>query len=128
VAEFVGENNRLAGMIVATGEDCCTVETDTGLVIRSQPQPGLEVGDAVFVYLRPERVQVGSAAANCENKYVVEVADAIFLGDHTRLRIDLPGNPNFTVKQNFFGDARPPRPSDRIEFGWTAQAPQVVVA
>ncbi|KRB30993.1 spermidine/putrescine ABC transporter ATP-binding protein [Mesorhizobium sp. Root695] len=126
VAEFVGENNRLVGTIVASGEDGCTVKTDTGLVIRSRPQPGLAVGASVFVYLRPERVLVGPAAASCENRYVVEVADAIFLGDHTRLRIDLPGNPNFTVKHNFFGDARPPGPADRIEFGWTTRAPQVV--
>ncbi|MGO4563333.1 ABC transporter ATP-binding protein [Rhizobiales bacterium 3FA27D7] len=128
VAEFVGENNRLAGTIVASANDGCTVKADTGLMIRTRPQPGLEIGDAVFVYLRPERVMVGPAAANCENKYVVEVADAIFLGDHTRLRLDLPGNPNFTIKQNFFGDARPPGPADRIEFGWTVQAPQVVAA
>jgi len=126
VAEFVGENNRLTGAVATVDEGGCTVTTDAGIAIRTRPQPGLKRGQAVFVYLRPERILVGGAAAACENRHDAHVADAIFLGDHTRLRIDLPGNRDFTIKQNFFGDTRPPGPGDRIAFGWTAEAPQVV--
>ncbi|MBL9063127.1 ABC transporter ATP-binding protein [Tabrizicola sp.] len=126
VAEFVGESNRLSGAVAAVDEGGCTVTTDAGIAIRTRPQPGLQRGQAVFVYLRPERILVGGAAAACENRHEAPIADAIFLGDHTRLRIELPGNRDFTIKQNFFGETRPPDLGDRIVFGWTAEAPQVV--
>ncbi len=128
VAEFVGENNRLSGQVAARDAVSCTITTDTGLTIRASAKPELKAGVKVLVYLRPERVLVGPAAANCENRYSTKVADAIFLGDHTRLRFELAGNPNFTAKQNFFGDAGPPRPAEEIEVGWSSQAPQVVPA
>jgi putative spermidine/putrescine transport system ATP-binding protein len=128
VAEFVGENNRLSGQVAASDAACCTIMTDIGLIIRACAKPELKVGDKVLIYLRPERVMVGIAAANCENRYAAKVTDAIFLGDHTQLRLELAGNTSFAVKQNFFGDTGPPRPADQIEVGWIRQAPQVVPA
>ncbi|MGB3390585.1 MAG: ABC transporter ATP-binding protein [Pseudaminobacter sp.] len=128
VAEFVGENNRLSGQVAASDAANCTIATDSGLTIQASAKPELKAGDKVLVYLRPERVVVGPGVAGCENRYAAKVADAIFLGDHTRLRLELAGNPNFAAKQNFFGNAGPPRPADRIEVGWSIQAPQVVPA
>lgn len=128
VAEFVGENNRLTGKVAASDGASCTITTDAGLRIQASAKPEVKAGDEVLVYLRPERLMIGPAAANCENRYVAKVTDTIFLGDHTRLRFELAGNPNFAAKQNFFGDAGSPRPGDQIEVGWASQAPQVVPA
>jgi putative spermidine/putrescine transport system ATP-binding protein len=128
VAEFVGENNRLRGRVTASDTECCTVTTESGIAVKARSKPQLKVGAPVFLYLRPERVVVGSAAANCENRYVAKVADATFLGDHTRLRLEFGGSENFTAKQNFFGEVGPPRLADQVELGWTTQAPQVVAA
>lgn len=128
VAEFVGENNRLAGTVVGTEAQGLKIRTDAGLLVTARSQLDLREGDAVLLYIRPERALVGAAAAACDNRYEARVVDSIFLGDHTRLRLDLPGQPNFTVKQNFFADSGPPAAGDKVQLGWSAQALQIVTA
>jgi putative spermidine/putrescine transport system ATP-binding protein len=128
VAEFVGENNRLAGVITAASEDSCEVRIPSGDSITVERPPDLGVGAAVLVYLRPERVMIGQAAESCGNNLLAKVVDVTFLGDHTRLQLEMPGNAQFIAKQNLFGRAALPRPGDQLRIGWTKEAPQILAA
>lgn len=126
VAEFVGENNRLSGTFAGLQGGGCAIKTDAGVLVSAKPNSDLRSGDAVLVYVRPERAMVGAAAQRFQNRIEATVVGSIFQGDHTRLRLDFPGSSNFTVKQNFFGDVSPPVIGDRIEVGWSPEAVQVV--
>lgn len=128
VAEFVGENNRLTGIITAVRDDGCMIRTSTGDTIMAEQPTGLGVGSAVLIYLRPERVLVGPAAEACCNNLVAKVVDMTFLGDHTRLQLEFAGNPHFVAKQNLFGQAVLPRQGEELRVGWTKQAPQILTA
>lgn len=128
VAEFVGENNRLSGEIVAVDGAECMVRTDAGMLVRAKRTALAQASDKVLLYVRPERAVVAQSAAACANRYPATVADAIFLGDHTRLRLDLPGGGSFTLKQNFAPDTGPPAPGDQVELGWAVSATQIVPA
>lgn len=128
VAEFVGENNRLVGLISAISEDGCEVRLSSGDSIMAERPRGLEVGAAVLVYLRPERVMIGPAAEGCSNSLLAKVVDVTFLGDHTRLQLEVPGNTQFIAKQNLFGRAALPRLGDQLRIGWTREAPQILAA
>jgi len=128
VAEFVGENNRMTGVITAIRDDGCVITTSAGETILAEQPSGLKVGSAVFVYLRPERVLVGPAAESCCNTLSAKVVDMTFLGDHTRLQLEFAGSSHFVAKQNLFGHAVLPRQGDRLRIGWTKQASQVLAA
>jgi len=128
VAEFVGENNGIRGRICEVGGDILTISTSEGLTIRARQRAGFEVGASVNVYLRPERIVVGAAAADCDNRYDAKIADATFIGDHTKLRLEFPGCPDFMAKQNYFGTGVLPRRTDQIAVGWSLEAPRIVPA
>lgn len=128
VAEFVGENNRLSGMVLSRDGERGSIRTEAGVMVTSRLSPRMQIGEQVLLYVRPERASIGAAAADCENRFEARVADVIFQGDHTRLRLDFPGSGHFTVKQNFFADAEPPAIGSRVQLGWSANALQVVPA
>jgi ABC-type Fe3+/spermidine/putrescine transport system ATPase subunit len=60
VADFVGTNNFLAGLVRERRGDWLAVETCVGLV-RGRPAVGVEPGDRCVLAVRPENVGLGSA-------------------------------------------------------------------
>ncbi|WP_347310812.1 ABC transporter ATP-binding protein [Defluviimonas sp. SAOS-178_SWC] len=127
VAEFVGENNRFAGVVEAVDAAECAVRTSNSMLIRAHPSKDLAVGESVQVYVRPERIDVGTTAKSHSNSYLAHIRDAIFLGDHTRLKVEIPGHPEVTVKRNFFGEAdNLPAPGQTTVVGWSLEASRVV--
>ncbi|WP_198373733.1 ABC transporter ATP-binding protein [Roseomonas rosulenta] len=89
VAGFVGENNLLPGTIVARDEDECRVRLACGPVVSAQAVDCGGVGEACLVAVRPERVAVAGVTASDlgEGALPAVVTEAIFLGDHVRLRL-----------------------------------------
>ena len=68
VADFIGTSNFLKGAVAeVAGDGRLTVRTDLGLVLHGRltdPDTTPGVGDAVIVAVRPERLDVGVAAAS----------------------------------------------------------------
>src|SRR3546814_9068432 len=59
VAGFVGENNSLAGTLVARQGDRCAIQLAGGQIIRATAADPLLPGDKVVAMIRPEQVQPG---------------------------------------------------------------------
>jgi putative spermidine/putrescine transport system ATP-binding protein len=101
VAQFIGENNRLPGTILAVSGRQCTVKLDSGeTVIALNVIEGLK-GARTMLSIRPERVQVQSAKAKKStelNSLNAHVREMIFLGDHIRARMSIAGSEEFIVK------------------------------
>lgn len=97
VANFIGENNALGGTVTALDGDQCDVQLDCGTVIRASAGK-VVVGERTLLSVRPERVVLNGAAANCGNCLDAKVEELIYLGDQLRIRVALCGNPNFTIK------------------------------
>src|SRR5210317_19876 len=57
VAQFIGENNTLNGVITAIKGDLCEVKLDNGEVIDAKPVNVSKVGERTCVSIRPERVE-----------------------------------------------------------------------
>jgi putative spermidine/putrescine transport system ATP-binding protein len=100
VAGFVGDNSVLEAQVIATEGSRCVVEAGgmrlTGININGAAQ-----GEKVQCSIRPERIQVADEQAPPVAHNLVEVSlkDIIYFGDHVRLRCELPGQPEITVKQ-----------------------------
>jgi putative spermidine/putrescine transport system ATP-binding protein len=103
VARFIGENNRLDGQLESVNGKRCTVRIAGDARIEATLATPLAAGSRVTVSLRPERVQLAAATHTIPRSPGCSLAgtlrEVIYLGDHVRARVALPGNDDFTVKR-----------------------------
>ena len=99
VANFVGDNNALAGVIEsiavdAAGQRMARVRAGTFYLSGFAPEP-LAVGDAVLAFVRPENIEVVDADTRHEGEGLVTgtVEQIVFEGPTVRLQVDCEGTP-----------------------------------
>ncbi|MFY0691924.1 MAG: ABC transporter ATP-binding protein [Paracoccaceae bacterium] len=95
VAQFIGENNKLAGKVTGRNGNLATVALPGGGTTSALAVNCGDVGTNTLVSIRPERVDVASDGENATDARVLEL---IYLGDHIRCRLDVHGNEEFVVK------------------------------
>jgi len=125
VARFIGENNRFAGSLESVMGSRCSVRIADETCIEGSLAAPLPAGARVTVSLRPERVQIGAAgntipaAAGC--RLGGTLREVIYLGDHVRARVALPGNDDFTVKRPIDEAHKLPAVGQTIELAWAPE-------
>jgi tungstate transport system ATP-binding protein len=75
VARFVGVENILLGDLVRVGDDCSVVLSE-GLELKV-PDPGLEAGEKVMVFIRPEEIMILREDRKVTRRYPNVVAGRI---------------------------------------------------
>jgi putative spermidine/putrescine transport system ATP-binding protein len=122
VAQFIGENNTLEGVISKMGEDRCEVTLDDGEIIDALPVNVGEVGARTVVSIRPERVEYNKERLSPEAHTIhAEVLEFIYMGDIYRTRLRVAGRDDFIMKTRNAPDQRRLKPGERIEIGWRPQ-------
>ncbi len=125
VARFIGENNRFEGSVLSVAGSRCTIRIAGEACIEGSLAAPLPVGSRVTVSLRPERVQIGSPGHTIPTPDGCRLAgtlrEVIYLGDHVRARVALPGNEDFSVKRPIDEAHRLPEIGDRVELVWTPE-------
>ena len=125
VARFIGENNRFEGALQSVDGGRCTVRIAGDACIDGSLAAPLPTGARVTVSVRPERVQIGAAGhtilaiAGC--RLVGTLREVIYLGDHVRARIALPGNDDFTVKRPIDEADKLPAIGEAVELAWAPE-------
>ena len=89
VAEFIGETNVLEGRVEAVEHGLARVAA-RGRRLVAHTERDLAPGQGVLLCVRPERIAV-TEEAGAENAIPVTVADAVYQGDHIRLRLEGEG-------------------------------------
>ena len=125
VARFIGENNRLVGRLEGVDGNRCTIRLAGDALVEGSLAAPLPAGAQVMVSLRPERVQIGGAAptigANGHCRLAGRLREVIYLGDHVRARVALPGNDDFTVKRPIDDAHRLPAIGQPVELAWAPE-------
>lgn len=98
VASFIGENNALHGTVESIDNGLCNVRLDCGALLWAQARNVAGIGARTMVSVRPERAVLANGSADSDNRFSATVKEIIYLGDHVRIRLDLAGNHDFTVK------------------------------
>ena len=98
VAQFIGENNRMQGIIKNIDEKYCEVDLDGGGTVKALKVNIGSIGDPTQLSVRPERVSVNAQETSVENNFKGKIKELIYLGDHIRARIAVCGNDEFIVK------------------------------
>jgi putative spermidine/putrescine transport system ATP-binding protein len=106
VAQFIGENNRLAGKVAAIDGGRCEVEIDGGGRVRALAVNVAGQGARTTISLRPERCALvldgkssnGANGSPPENVFEGRIEELIYLGDHVRARLSVCGRDDFVIK------------------------------
>jgi len=98
VAQFIGENNRMNGIIKNIDEKYCEVDLVGGGTVKALKVNIGSIGDPTQLSVRPERVSVNAQETSVENNFKGKIKELIYLGDHIRARIEVCGNDEFIVK------------------------------
>ncbi|MBR8295470.1 ABC transporter ATP-binding protein [Burkholderia cenocepacia] len=103
VANFVGENNGLAGRVSALDGEWAVLQLRGGITIRGRRGNQVETGDDATLALRPERAQVLGIAETANvpagsNALAATVRDIVYCGDHHRVQLQLDSGDTMVVK------------------------------
>lgn len=121
VAQFIGENNTLEGVVESIAGETCTVRLDDGEIIDAKPVNVSRAGERTKVSIRPERVEIDKDRLHPDaHTLKAEVLEFIYMGDIYRTRLRVAGNDDFVIKTRNAPDQRRLRPGERIEIGWLA--------
>ncbi|MEM9549573.1 MAG: ABC transporter ATP-binding protein [Pseudomonadota bacterium] len=122
VAQFIGENNTLEGVVKDISGGVAVVELDDGELIDCKPINVSRPGERTRVSIRPERVEYKSERIP-EGAHTLdaEVCEFIYMGDTFRTRLRVAGNDEFIMKcRNAPGQDRL-TPGSHIKIGWLPQ-------
>ena len=121
VAQFIGENNRFSGMIKSIDGDYCSVELDSGEILKALKINVNSVGEKTELSVRPERISINNNESKSEKENMLNgiVEELIYLGDHIRIRLSVCGNNEFIVKVPNEGGVNF-KESDSIKLSWLA--------
>ncbi|KUP94734.1 ABC transporter ATP-binding protein [Tritonibacter horizontis] len=119
VAQFIGENNTLEGVIKEIREGHALVQLDGGELIACTPVNVSEAGQRTRVSIRPERVEYNKERLQ-EGAHTLkaEVLEFIYMGDIFRTRLRVAGNKDFIIKTRNAPDQVRLQPGQQIEIGW----------
>lgn len=121
VAGFIGENNRLRGVVTDIDGKHCSVQLEHGETVRAQRIRMSGEGAETMLSLRPERVVIDPDEGSLPNIFDARVEELIYLGDHIRTRVAVCGVDNFIVKIPN-AQAHPiKRRGESLRVGWSAE-------
>lgn len=122
VAQFIGENNTLEGVVTEISGDTCVVRLDDGEELDATPINVSKVGERTKVSIRPERVEYNKERLQ-EGAHTLkaEVLEFIYMGDIFRTRLRVAGNDEFIIKTRNAPDVERLKPGQQIEIGWLSQ-------
>lgn len=122
VAQFIGENNKLPGIVEELRDDRALIRLATGELIDATAVNIQKKGEKTIVSIRPERVEINTELMP-ENAHLLdaEVREIVYMGDILRARMRVAGSEDFVVKlRNSIGQRRL-NPGEKIRIGWHPQ-------
>jgi putative spermidine/putrescine transport system ATP-binding protein len=127
VAGFIGDSTVLQGTAGATdAAGRRELILPDGRRLLGVDVNGVGAGQPLTASIRPERIealaltQVSAGGMDTANVLQASVIDVLYFGDHLRLRCELPGQPEATVKLPLSGNWHP-QPGQKV---WLRLAPQ----
>ena len=119
VAEFLGENNRLPGVVQQLADGSCMLALAAGGTIVGRAVGRLAPSGQAAALVRPERLVHGLAAEAMANRLDARVESVLYQGDHIRALCGFGRGGRITVLQtNRAAEAIRLRPGEPVTLGW----------
>ena len=120
VANFIGENNNLDGVVLSIDGDVCSVRLDTGEEVTARAINVNGVGSRTRLSVRPERLYLSIDGRETANRLTVEVGEIIYGGDHSMIRLTRPAGDDLMAKAGA-AEAAGVTLGDRLDIGWETE-------
>ncbi len=119
VAGFVGENNRLEGIVAGYDGDKVVIGLSDGNKILARITDSPSKGSKVVLSIRPERITINPT--NYDNRFRLRLENVVYEGGSSRLILSGSFGSEFVIKSD-----RPPAEygitrGEEIEVGWLAK-------
>jgi putative spermidine/putrescine transport system ATP-binding protein len=98
VADFIGENNFIAGTVKAIDNNTAQVNAPSGAQILAQAADGIGVGDAAKLSIRPEKLFILPTSHGYDNHMKVTFLTRHYVGDFIRYYFRLADGSEINVK------------------------------
>ena len=121
VASFIGENNKLLGVVVSHDSGCCDVKLEDGSHVRATAVAAGNAGSRTMLSLRPERIVINPPVGSCDVTTLARIKDVTYLGDHLRVRALAYGGQTIIVKVPNASKVRSVEPNSDIQIGWRTE-------
>ena len=121
VAQFIGENNTLEGVVKEIKNGTALVQLDDGALIDAMPVNVSKAGERTRVSIRPERVEINPDLGPDSHTISAEVMEFIYMGDVFRTRLRVAGRDDFIVKTRNRADQVRLEPGANVQIGWLPQ-------
>jgi putative spermidine/putrescine transport system ATP-binding protein len=119
VAQFIGENNTMEGIVKEVKDGLAVVQLDGGEMISCKPINVSSPGERTRVSIRPERVEFDKNRLKPgAHTLKAEVLEFIYMGDIFRTRLRVAGNDEFIVKTRNAPDQVRLQPGTHVDIGW----------
>ena len=116
IADFIGDTNFLNGKVRAREGNASTIEAN-GLVFHAMDEGRFEVGEAVALCIRPERIMIGESASGCDTLHPAHIINLIYSGPVRRCIVALPNS--IRLKADLDAKATTDfRVGDETRIGW----------
>lgn len=118
VAEFIGESNLIIGRVA--GNDRMVIAGGRSIAV---PGGTRNEGSELMVMIRPERVRIcrtDEPAADGGNALRGEIASSSFVGETTRVTIDVEHGLRLTAKMMSCRAESRPEPGARVQLCWSS--------
>jgi putative spermidine/putrescine transport system ATP-binding protein len=120
VAQFIGENNKLKGIVQETAKDnVATVKLETGEMVKALAV-NVAKGDRTLLSVRPERIEIDPAKGQSDVVLNGVILELIYLGDHIRTRLAVAGHDDFVVKVPNKASKDRLAEGGKVKVGWKA--------
>jgi putative spermidine/putrescine transport system ATP-binding protein len=116
VANFIGENNALDGIVERVDGDRCLVALPSALKATALAIGDIRPGSLVHLTIRPERIELSDSNGRPDNRFRATVDGRIYHGDHQRLLARLANGQILTVK---IGPESTMATGEAIELCWS---------
>ena len=93
VANFVGENNNLQGIVSSVDSRYAQLMLANGTRISGRATQGLSAKSPGMLFLRPEQISLATGDTNLGNRVRAQVEQIIYCGDHHRVHVHIGEQP-----------------------------------
>ncbi|MDX5371934.1 MAG: ABC transporter ATP-binding protein [Pseudomonadaceae bacterium] len=126
VADFIGESNKLEGVIESVGEDSVEVRLADGGLVRTLKANCTQVGQPTTVSVRPEKLSFTERLGEGGNQVRAHFVTRHYVGEYIRYHFETASGSELVVKN--LNDSSAPRLSarDEVALAWRPEDSQAL--
>ncbi len=126
VADFIGESNKLKGVIEAVNGDEVSVRLSDGALVNALKANCTEVGKATCVSVRPEKLTFTDKLGNAGNQIRARFVTRHYVGEYIRYHFQNADGDELVVKNLNDNSAPKLSAKDEVALAWLPQDSQAL--